>query len=83
MLRMGRREGLLLLEVVRVEVSVRVEVPCPGAVTVEVGAEEGEARREAQLDALPVGVGAAVVTSRYSTLSTRVVVGSVTLIKAM
>ena len=66
---------------VRVEVRVRVEVACPGAETVGEGIAEGEARGEAvpPTTAVPVGVGAAVVTSRYSTDSTRVTVGTLTL----
>jgi len=81
LVRAGGREGLEVLVAVRVEVRVRVEVPTPGPVTVGVGAAEWEAKGEALPEALPVGVGAAVVTSRYSTLSTRVTVGTLTLMK--
>jgi hypothetical protein len=61
---------------VRVEVRVRVEVPCPGAETVGVEGVEGEARGEVLPDALPVGVGTEVVTSTYSMDSTSVTVGA-------
>ncbi len=61
-----------------------MEEPAPGAVKVGVGAEEvvaAAAMGEAvPPTALPLGLGAAVVTSRYSTISTRVTVGTETLV---
>lgn len=70
LLRMGGRVGLEVFVAVRVEVRVRVEVPLPAEPdTVIAGLPR----------ALPVGLGAAVVTSRYSTDSTRVTVGTLTL----
>jgi hypothetical protein len=61
-----------------------VEVPAPGAEKVGVGAEEVVAAamggEGVPPTALPLGLGAAVVTSRYSTNSTRVTVGTDTLV---
>ena len=58
-----------------------MEVPCPGAERVGVGAGEVEKEGEdVPPAALSLGVGAAVVTSRYSKDSTRVTVGTVTLV---
>ena len=68
-----------VLVAVRVEVRVPVEVFIPGPVTVGVGSEEVVAVGEALPTALPVGVEVAVVTSRNSTVSTRVTVACVTL----
>ena len=56
-------------------------MPCPGGVWVWVGAGEVEGEGEVVPPAaLPLGVGAAVVTSKYSTSSTKVVVGTLTLV---
>ncbi len=60
-----------------------MEVPRPGAERVRVGAGEKVAAamgEDVPPTALPLGVGAAVVTSRYSKDSTRVTVGTVTLV---
>ena len=83
--RTGGRVGLEVFVDVRVEVWVCVVVPLPGPDEVGVGAEEavGGAPLAVPPAALPLGVGAAVVTSRYSTLSTRVTLGVVTLMEDM
>jgi hypothetical protein len=78
--RMAGRVGLEVFVAVRVEVRVRVEVPLPAdPVASGLGREVEEARGEACPAALPVGEDVAVVTSWYSTDSTRVTVGTLTL----